>query len=81
MRVRFAQKPVVGGALWLASVTTVVAAPKVAAPMFDHAVLQRDRPVPAPVAVRYGWASNSRGNMTNTEGLPASPFRTDSWAC
>ena len=51
MRVRLAQKLLVGGILWLASVTTVAAAPKVAAPMFDHAVLQRDRPVPI-----RGWA-------------------------
>ncbi|MDP7205867.1 MAG: hypothetical protein QGH11_09875, partial [Pirellulaceae bacterium] len=34
-----------------------------------------------PVAVRYAWAMNpSRRNLLyNGEGLPASPFRTDSW--
>jgi sialate O-acetylesterase len=32
-----------------------------------------------PVAVRYGWANNPGGNLFNTEGLPAVPFRTDSW--
>jgi sialate O-acetylesterase len=32
-----------------------------------------------PVAVRYSWAANPIGNLTNKEGLPASPFRTDNW--
>lgn len=30
-----------------------------------------------PVAVRYGWANYPVVNLYNTEGLPASPFRTD----
>lgn len=33
--------------------------------------------VPAPVAVRYGWANAPAGNLGNGRGLPASPFRTD----
>ncbi|MDQ2077055.1 sialate O-acetylesterase [Marinimicrobium sp. ABcell2] len=32
-----------------------------------------------PVAVRYGWADNPEVNLTNKEGFPASPFRTDDW--
>lgn len=33
-----------------------------------------------PVAVRYAWAHNPEGcNLTNSSGLPASPFRTDDW--
>ncbi|MDV6166870.1 sialate O-acetylesterase [Flavobacterium sp. DG1-102-2] len=32
-----------------------------------------------PVAVRYNWADNPDGNLTNTSGLPASSFRTDEW--
>ncbi len=32
-----------------------------------------------PVAVRYAWTSDPRGNLYNREGLPASPFRTDDW--
>lgn len=33
-----------------------------------------------PVAVRYAWANNPiKANLYNTEGLPASPFRTDDW--
>lgn len=35
--------------------------------------------VPKPLAVRYAWAHNPLGNLYNTTGLPASPFRTDSW--
>jgi sialate O-acetylesterase len=35
--------------------------------------------VAAPVAVRYGWADNPACNLVNREGLPASPFRTDTW--
>ncbi|MFL1010572.1 sialate O-acetylesterase [Flavisericum labens] len=30
-----------------------------------------------PVAVRYGWENVPKGNLYNTENLPASPFRTD----
>ncbi len=33
--------------------------------------------VTAPARVRYGWAMNPIGNLYNKEGLPASPFRTD----
>jgi sialate O-acetylesterase len=33
--------------------------------------------VPSPVAVRYAWANNPTCNLTNSSGLPASPFRTD----
>jgi len=32
-----------------------------------------------PVAVRYDWADNPDGNLTNKADLPASPFRTDDW--
>ena len=36
--------------------------------------------VPAPVAVRYAWATNpDTANLYNGADLPASPFRTDSW--
>jgi sialate O-acetylesterase len=35
--------------------------------------------VPAPVAVRYAWADNPTANLYNSDGLPASPFRTDDW--
>jgi len=32
-----------------------------------------------PVAVRYAWHDDAQPNLVNMEGLPASPFRTDSW--
>ncbi|WP_310557872.1 sialate O-acetylesterase [Flavobacterium sp.] len=36
--------------------------------------------IPNPVAVRYAWGQNPAGEkLYNTEDLPASPFRTDSW--
>jgi sialate O-acetylesterase len=35
--------------------------------------------VDAPVAVRYAWADNPVCNFINKEGLPAVPFRTDTW--
>lgn len=35
--------------------------------------------VPAPKAVRYGWANYPVVNLQNGAGLHASPFRTDDW--
>ena len=36
--------------------------------------------VAKPVAVRYGFAMNPRpANLYNKAGIPATPFRTDSW--
>lgn len=36
--------------------------------------------VPVPVAVRYAFSNNPvNANLYNTDGLPASPFRTDEW--
>jgi len=36
--------------------------------------------VTQPRAVRYAWSDNpERANLTNGQGLPASPFRTDDW--
>lgn len=35
--------------------------------------------VPHPVAIRYAWSTNPPANLTNAEGFPASPFRTDDW--
>jgi len=33
--------------------------------------------VPAPVSARYAWAKIASGNLFNSAGLPASPFRTN----
>jgi sialate O-acetylesterase len=35
--------------------------------------------VAKPVAVRFGWTQEAEPNLSNKEGLPASPFRTDKW--
>jgi sialate O-acetylesterase len=32
-----------------------------------------------PTSVRYAFTSDAMPNLTNKEGLPASPFRTDNW--
>ncbi|MDF1862702.1 MAG: sialate O-acetylesterase [Verrucomicrobiales bacterium] len=44
------------------------------------AVVVKSELVPEPRAVRYAWTTNPEEiNFFNEEGLPASPFRTDSW--
>ncbi len=35
--------------------------------------------VPAPVAVRYAWRNAPLAGLFNVEGLPAVPFRSDTW--
>jgi sialate O-acetylesterase len=35
--------------------------------------------VAAPLAVRYAWADSPTCNLSNKEGFPASPFRSDDW--
>jgi sialate O-acetylesterase len=35
--------------------------------------------VPNPKEARYAWQSNPAANLFNGAGLPAAPFRTDSW--
>ncbi|MES2418836.1 MAG: sialate O-acetylesterase [Bacteroidota bacterium] len=35
--------------------------------------------VKAPISVRFAWKNYARPNLFNSEGLPASPFRTDNW--
>ena len=45
-----------------------------------HEVVVWHPDVMQPVAVRYAWADNPEGaNLYNADGLPATPFRTDSW--
>jgi sialate O-acetylesterase len=44
----------------------------------DEVVVGSDA-VPAPVAVRYAWGNNPEATLYNREGLPAVPFRTDTW--
>jgi sialate O-acetylesterase len=42
------------------------------------AVVVSSPDIPAPVAVRYGWANSLQCNLFNAEGLPASPFTSAS---
>jgi sialate O-acetylesterase len=35
--------------------------------------------VDEPVAVRFAWRDDAQPNLANKAGLPASPFRTDTW--
>jgi sialate O-acetylesterase len=44
----------------------------------DTVVVSGDQ-VQQPVAVRYAWLPYPEGNLWNRDGLPASPFRTDSF--
>jgi sialate O-acetylesterase len=44
----------------------------------DVVIVRSDR-VAAPVAVRYAWAEFPDCNLGHREGVPASPFRSDSW--
>jgi sialate O-acetylesterase len=44
----------------------------------DHVIVSSPH-VSRPVAVRYGWADFPVVNLFNKDGLPASPFRTDSF--
>jgi sialate O-acetylesterase len=46
----------------------------------DDKVIVWNDAVADPVAVHYGWADdNMEANLFNKEGLPAAPFRTDTW--
>jgi len=48
------------------------------APTIDGSTLVVKHPEgKKPLQVRMGWNKNAQPNLTNKEGLPASPFRTD----
>lgn len=49
------------------------------ASIVGRTVVARSARVEAPIAVRYAWADFPDGNLFNQEGLPASPFRSDTW--
>jgi len=44
-----------------------------------NTVVVSSEKIEKPVAVRFGWANHSLGNLFNKDGLPATPFRTDDW--
>ena len=46
---------------------------------FTKRVIIHSTDVPHPVAVRYAFHNLPEASLTNTLGLPAFPFRTDSW--
>jgi sialate O-acetylesterase len=52
--------------------------PAVATVDGDSIVVHSDQ-VAKPAAVRFGWRNDAVPNLSNKEGLPASPFRTDQW--
>lgn len=43
-------------------------------------VIVRSPKVQSPVAVRFGWHQLAEPNLANKAGLPASPFRSDTWS-
>lgn len=45
----------------------------------ENSIEVSSKKVELPVAVRYCWGNFIRGNLYNTAGLPASPFRSDDW--
>ena len=45
----------------------------------DDTIIVQSPAVPAPVAVRYAWSNAPKANLYNGAGLPAVPFRSDSW--
>jgi sialate O-acetylesterase len=44
-----------------------------------NSILVHSDQIAEPVAVRYAWRHEATPNLANKEGLPASPFRTDTW--
>ncbi|MDT8402149.1 MAG: sialate O-acetylesterase [Bacteroidales bacterium] len=44
----------------------------------DHILVWSDM-VKNPVAIRFGFSNSAEPGLFNSEGLPASPFRTDNW--
>jgi sialate O-acetylesterase len=42
-------------------------------------VVVRNKDISEPVAVRYAWDNDPKCSLYNKEGLPAAPFRTDTW--
>jgi sialate O-acetylesterase len=44
-----------------------------------ESILVHSAEVSKPVAVRFGWDESAEPNLVNASGLPASPFRTDTF--
>lgn len=52
---------------------------KATAKIEGNTVIVSSPSVPKPVAVRHAWEANPEWSLINGAGLPATPFRTDSW--
>ena len=52
---------------------------KAAARIDGDTVVVTSEGAAAPVAVRFGWHQLAEPNLVNGAGLPASPFRPDTW--
>jgi len=52
---------------------------KAKAEIDGETVLVSSEEVAAPVAVRFAWNQEAEPNLSNKEGLPAWPFRTEKW--
>ena len=48
---------------------------KAEATIDGDSVVVKSAEVAAPVAVRYAWNQSAEPNLSNKDGLPASPFR------
>ena len=44
-----------------------------------NTIIVSSEKVKDPVAVRFAWKASPETNLFNSQGLPASPFRTDDW--
>ena len=44
-----------------------------------ESVIVSAKDIKSPKHVRFGWHRSANPNLTNTEGLPASPFQTNNW--
>jgi sialate O-acetylesterase len=44
-----------------------------------NSIVAHSDQVAVPVAVRYAWRDDAAPNLVNSAGLPAAPFRTDTW--
>ena len=52
---------------------------KASAKIEGDTVVVTGQGVEKPVAVRFGWHQSAEPNLANGAGLPASPFRSDTW--
>ncbi|HEY2762148.1 MAG TPA: sialate O-acetylesterase [Pirellulales bacterium] len=50
-----------------------------AAQIVGDTIVVSSEQVPDPKSVRFGWDNDPKVNLWNKDGLPAHPFRTDSW--